>query len=288
MKGISSDAPAIDRMVDSGELLTTREVARLAGVGPSAVKRWSDSGVLPCQRTAGGHRRFARAEVERMLRHQAGGAAAGPDPWVDALLGAPENFACASLLLSERGRTGAWYRVAERVGGAVAELGRRWRAGTASILEEHLISERLARTLARTVESIALPPAAPVALLTCAVGDDHTLGLSLVELVLREAGWSTLWAGRRTPLEEIERLLGRGEVRLLAVSASEASSDAAGLRRLATALGRRCRALDVSLVLGGQGAWPERPRHGQVIRSLLLLHEFAVLERELRARPPVG
>ena len=36
----------------------------------------------------------------------------------------------------------------------------------------------------------------PVCLLACAEGDDHTLGLSLAELCLREAGWATLWAGR--------------------------------------------------------------------------------------------
>ncbi len=269
------------------DLLSTREVARLAGVGPSAVKRWSDAGLLACRKTAGGHRRFARAEVERVLRQHAGEPAGG-DPWVEALLEAREAAGVSSLLLAERARTGAWHRVAERAGLVVAELGRRWQAGSISIAEEHLASERLARALARLAESIPLPSPAPVALLTCAEGDDHTLGLSLVELVLREAGWSTLWAGRRTPLGEIERLLGDGEVGLLAVSASEASADALGLRRQAEALGRRCRALGVTLVLGGHGAWPERPRHGALVRSLGQLHDLAVTDRERRSGSPVA
>jgi hypothetical protein len=127
-----------------------------------------------------------------------------------------------------------------------------------------------------------------VALLACAEGDDHTLGLSLVEVVLREAGWSTRWAGRQIPLPEIDRLLGQGQVGLLAVSASEASADAVGLRRQAEVLGRRCRALGVSLVLGGNGAWPERPRHGVRIRSFGPLHDLADAERERRTGPPVA
>jgi hypothetical protein len=224
--------------------------------------------------------------VDRLLRQQAAGGHGGSDPWVEALLEAGETFGVSSLLLDERGRSGAWHRVAERVGGAVAELGRRWQAGTLSILEEHLASERLSRALARIVESIPLSSPAPVALLTCAPGDDHTLGLSLVELVLREAGWSTLWAGRRTPLAEIDHRLGQGQVALLAVSASEASSAAADLEQVAAALGRRCRALGVTLLLGGHGAWPERPRHGQLIRSLGALHDLAVAERARRSGPP--
>ncbi len=52
------------------ELMTTRAVADLLGVGVSSVKRWTDEGKLVCQRTAGGHRRFLTSEVERFRREQ--------------------------------------------------------------------------------------------------------------------------------------------------------------------------------------------------------------------------
>lgn len=42
----------------SERLYTTREVAEMWNVSPSTVKRWTDSGSLKCQRTAGGHRKF--------------------------------------------------------------------------------------------------------------------------------------------------------------------------------------------------------------------------------------
>jgi excisionase family DNA binding protein len=268
------------------DFVSTREVARLAGVGPSAVKRWADAGELPCSRTAGGHRRFARAEVERFLGRQAPGAAsARRDPWTEALLDARDPLGLEARLLAERARTGAWHRVAETTGAALATLGTLWRTGELSIVEEHLASERLSRALARAGEAIPLGAGAPWALLAAAEGDDHTLGLALAELVLREAGWATLWAGRRTPTAELAAAVSRGGAQLLAVSASEASRDAVGLRREAEALGRACRVAGIPLVLGGGGAWPERPRYGLRLRSFEELHRWAVAQRERRASP---
>jgi len=267
------------------DLISTREVARLAGVGPSAVKRWADDGQLQCARTAGGHRRFARAEVERFLRQQAGAGPSAGDQWMDGLLGSRDALGLQAVLLSERARLGAWWRVGEAAGAALARLGELWRAGEISIVEEHLASERLARALARVCEAIPIDPGAPRALLACADGDEHTLGLHLVELTLREAGWTSLWAGRRTPTDEAAAAVRRGGVELLAVSASLASEDAVGLRRQAEALGRACRVAAVPLVLGGAGAWPERPRHGHRLRGLEPLHRLAVEALADRAGP---
>jgi len=263
------------------DLMSTREFAELAGVGPSAVKRWADAGRLDCVRTAGGHRRFRRAEVERFLRGAAEGAGNGrADPWIAALLGARGGLGLEPLLLSERSRTGAWHRVAEEAGVALVSLGERWEAGEVSILEEHLASDRLVRALARVGEAIPVGGDAPRALLAVAEAEEHTLGLALAELVLREAGWTTLWAGRSSPTKELAATVQRGGMHLLAVAASETSADALALRRQAEELGRACRVAGVPLLLGGGGPWPERPRHGLRLRAFEPLHRWAVAERE--------
>lgn len=54
----------------NNNLMTTRSVADLLGVGVSSVKRWTDEGKLTCVRTAGGHRRFETTEVDRFRREQ--------------------------------------------------------------------------------------------------------------------------------------------------------------------------------------------------------------------------
>jgi hypothetical protein len=58
--------------------------------------------------------------------------------------------------------------------------------------------------------------------LVCASDDDHTLGLSLAELCLREVGIGPLWLGRRTPVAE-----------LVVVSASSTQTNRKGLTSFA-------------------------------------------------------
>jgi excisionase family DNA binding protein len=49
------------------ELLTPAEVAGIFRVDPKTVTRWANAGRLKSIRTLGGHRRFEKAEVERLL-----------------------------------------------------------------------------------------------------------------------------------------------------------------------------------------------------------------------------
>lgn len=55
------------RASGSDELLTPGEVARMFGVDPKTVSRWSDAGRLDALRTLGGHRRYRVDEVEALL-----------------------------------------------------------------------------------------------------------------------------------------------------------------------------------------------------------------------------
>ena len=55
---------------DQADYLTPNEVAQLLLVSPITVRQWAQKGLLQAQTTAGGHRRFARAEVERFAREK--------------------------------------------------------------------------------------------------------------------------------------------------------------------------------------------------------------------------
>jgi excisionase family DNA binding protein len=57
-----------DGFGDRDKLLTPAEAARLLGVTPNTVTRWSHAGKISAIQTMGGHRRFWRLEVERVLR----------------------------------------------------------------------------------------------------------------------------------------------------------------------------------------------------------------------------
>ncbi len=50
-----------------GRWLSVDEAARRLGVHPNTVRKWADTGILPCWRLPGsGHRRFDPDAVERL------------------------------------------------------------------------------------------------------------------------------------------------------------------------------------------------------------------------------
>jgi excisionase family DNA binding protein len=256
------------------DLITSAEAAKLAGVGPTAIKRWADTGTLKCIKTAGGHRRFHRADVLRLVRVEAS-ADDEFDDWIELLVGDHDSRLVTGRLLELRARVGAWHLAADWLGGLLREIGRRWETGQVSVIQEHLASAALQRALAAVCETIPVAPAAPRCLLATADGDDHTLGLSLVELCLAEAGWRAEWAGNRTRPEDLADRVASGGLGMIALSASRASTEARGLARQAHAAGEACRAAGIALVLGGEGAWPDAPAHGTRFSSLPPFFEFA-------------
>lgn len=267
----------------SRELLTTAEAARIAGVGASSVKRWADQEVLRCVRTAGGHRRFYRDDIEAFMREHGDAIVGVAAEWGDIVLrGGP--FEIQGHLMHARDRLGSWHAVADELGIALGEIGMRWARGEITVIEEHVGSENLSRALQRAIEAIPSTPDAPRCLLATAENDEHTLGLSLVELCLREAGWGTVWSGRKTPTKALAELARSGDIDMLALSASAASTNATELANEAKELGDACREAGVILILGGSGAWPETPHYGNRIRDLPTLSRLATTWRASIAR----
>ncbi|NDD15249.1 MAG: response regulator, partial [Betaproteobacteria bacterium] len=55
------------KIATNDELMTTREAAEALGVAVRTVQLWVESGVLTAWKTAGGHRRIARAALDELL-----------------------------------------------------------------------------------------------------------------------------------------------------------------------------------------------------------------------------
>lgn len=269
-------------------LLSSAEVAQILGVSAASIKRWADAGALPCVRTAGQHRRFRRDAVDHFRAAQdseaapvasAPAAIGGRDAsaWVDELLDARPPLMLEATLLTERAELGCWWRVCERLGPALGELGLRWQRGDISVTDEHRASERLSRALSRLGDWMpaAIPAKdAPQCLLAAAEGDEHTLGLSLVEVCLRERGWQPNWIGRSAPIADVVAAITDARPQMVALSASASSTDRGDLARQAARIGDACRDVGAELVLGGSGAWPEPPPFGRIVRDFKRLAEL--------------
>lgn len=262
------------------DLLTTQQAAVRAGVGPTAIKRWADMGLLPCVRTAGGHRRFRVEDLAAFLARQSTtqsdreAEATQDEDLVTLFLGAGTVQEVEGGLLVLRGQHGAWHRAAPVVGRALVEIGERWARGEISIIDEHLASERIQRAVSRLVEAMPVDGSGSSVVLTTPTGDDHLLGLALVELCCRERGLSTRWTGRATPPEELLRLLERGDTQIVAASASVASGDHDALDAWLRVVGPGCQRSGVDLILGGEGAWPEASGFGLRLRTFEELNAF--------------
>lgn len=248
--------------------LSTREAAQLLGVAPSSVKRLADQGLLACVRTAGGHRRYQRASLEQFLEQQRVGRKPAPSSaWLERIVEARQLDTEAELLRT-RARRGGWAEVADEVGAVLTDLGAAWECGDIAIADEHRASDCLGRALGRIGQSLPGTLDGPRCVLACAEGEEHTLGLSLAELCLRERGWTPLWLGRHTPTAEILRVLARGGVRAVALSASAAADGTAALEAMASRVAEACPHAGATLVLGGRGPWPE------ALPGVARLHSF--------------
>ncbi len=98
------------------------------------------------------------------------------------------------------------------------DLGVRWESGEVTVAQEHFASNvlrgrllGLARGWGRGI--------GPRALLACAPGEQHELGLITFGLALRAHGWRIEYLGADTPLETIGDVADALEVELVVVSA---------------------------------------------------------------------
>jgi methanogenic corrinoid protein MtbC1 len=177
-------------------------------------------------------------------------------------------------LLEAKARLGSWWRVADELAVALAEMGNQWERGRLTIADEHVASDALARALARVGDALPIRLDGPKCLLACAGEDEHTLGLSLAELCLRELGWAPLWLGRRTPVDEVVRLVRGGQVSTVALSASALLADGQALRAITEEVGAACKERGVGLLLGGAGAWPTEPSSGVRMTSFAAFRDY--------------
>jgi MerR family transcriptional regulator, light-induced transcriptional regulator len=255
------------------------ELSRRVGVSPDALRMWERRyGLLQPRRTEGNMRLYSatdEARVRLMNRYLAQGipAAQAAELVHGARLSVrPGTGAAVAEADVERAHAGmrealgafeetaaqraleplfATYSPLSVVRDVVLpylhEVGERWESGHATIAEEHFTSHFLHTRL------LALARGwdrglGPRAVLACAPGEQHTLGLIALGIALRELGWRITYLGADTPVAMVLDAARRVEPDLAILSASMPGRLGAQRRRLAEA------GAEVRLALAGPGA----------------------------------
>ena len=255
--------------VDAGAL-RIGEFARRVGVSPELLRAWERRyELLQPIRTDGGFRLYTDGDaerVERMRRALEEGFSAAeaarralaqeraPEPGLgharDRLLAAARSYdegAIHAALDEALAAFSVETVLSELILPALRDIGSEWERGALEVGQEHFASNLLRERLLAIARSWGRG-GGPLAVLACAPGERHDIGLIAFGLVLRSHGWRILFLGADTPIATLRRAVEATEPRLVVVAAM----DGALLEAQSTELRRLGRS--GPLVIAGSGA----------------------------------
>lgn len=196
---------------------STASVARALGVSVSTVKRWVDDGILPADKTAGGHRKVLIADVMNLVRR-------GDLPNADlsqlvesAAPGSPESRSqkllkalregdaeTARVLIIGSHRQGVSIAdlADEAIAPAMASIGREWELGRLDVMEEHRASQICVSALyeLKAMLEKRVRKSWPRAIGAAPEDDYSVLPTLLAQMTLLECGWNAINLGPDLPL----------------------------------------------------------------------------------------
>jgi DNA-binding transcriptional MerR regulator len=272
------------------------ELSRRSGVSPELLRAWERRyGLLQPTRSTGGLRLYSPddlARVEAMQRHLSDGLAAAeaaelaartarrddaaaPSTTRDELATALQNFdegAAHALFDSLLARVSIDTLLRDVVVPYLHELGERWERGEVSIAQEHFSSTLLRGRLLGLARGWS-QGIGPAAVLACAPGEQHDLGLLAFGIALRAHGWRIVYLGPDTPIASVTDAVRKCKADLAVVSAVNPRA----FRRCAEELEELARL--TRLCLGGAGA-----RKTQLAADVLRLSGDPVTEAERLTR----
>jgi MerR family transcriptional regulator, light-induced transcriptional regulator len=228
--------------------LNIAALARRTGVAPDTLRKWEQRyQILRPNRTQGGQRRYTERDVARVewlcerLRegYRIGEAASllgtadatptrSPQEHLDSLLAAVEacDPARAGLLVDQAfALHGVDATLEQILKPLLREVGKRWESHELNVAEEHLVTETIRSRLGHLLAD-AGGGVRGTAVLACAPGEQHDLGLMMVAIGLRRDGWKVVYLGANTPLDDAVEVARRHSARILGISVTTARLDA--------------------------------------------------------------
>ena len=284
-------------------LLNISALSRRTGVAPDTLRKWEQRyGVLRPIRTAGAQRRYTEMDVQRVewlrdriregwrigeaarvLDEASSAALDDPAELRDALIASIRDYE-PQVLSATLDQTFAVLpleqALTEVIKPALQWTGEAWHNGELSIAQEHAFTAKVRAHLGKLL-SDGRGGVRGVAVLACAPGEQHDIGLLMLAVILRADGWRVELLGVDTPIDTAIAFADRVGATILCISAT--LSESVDLLRLALAPDNpRPRA---ALVVGGAAIDPETARElqavyvkGELVRAVARLRELAAAQ----------
>ena len=162
------------------------------------------------------------------------------------------HYALANALM----RQGVQRFVTDTVVPLNRAIGEAWMRGELQIFEEHLYAEQVQIALRTAVNSFPRQGGGPKVLLTTFPGEQHGLGLLMLEALLVAEGAQCVSLGTQTPIDDIHKAALAHKANVVALSFSEAFP----LRQAGEGLAALRRQLPASVALWAGGEMTRRLR----------------------------
>ncbi len=247
--------PLPDRDAHGERLYPVEQVERLR-----LVKRLLDQGHRPGRLMAAQAEELTAMSAASVRQAQGDAAAGAADTEALLALIRQHDVAGYAHALQQRlARQGLHHFVQDTVDPLTQLVGSAWEHGQIQVFEEHLFTELTQRALRQAIESVA-GGGEPRVLLTSAPGEQHAMGLLMLEATLALEGAHCIPLGTQVPLLDIAGAARAHRADIVALSFSAAFS-----QRQVPALLQQLRALlggPVDLWAGGGGVRRSEPMPG--------------------------
>ena len=250
------------------DVITLPAAARILGVGPTTLKRWSDQGRIPHTRTPGGHRRFLKSVILdfRALvdpRAGVGGVTSqpslrlgGPQEWVDRANSLTDPDRMEAALLALRSSCASWGEASDAVlSDFVQGLRVRHREGRISEGAWRTLKRSFVRSMQRAAGRLRPRTGAPVALLASPGGAIGCMLSALAETVLRECGYTVLDVGHLDESGVLEEVVAEQRPHQIILLADAQTETSKLVRRLG-GVGRAAARHGTEIWMVGDAHWP--------------------------------
>jgi MerR family transcriptional regulator, light-induced transcriptional regulator len=249
--------------------LNIAALTQRTGVPPDTIRKWEQRyGVLRPERTPGGQRHYSARDVARVQwlkerlneGYRIGEAAAllGDSETVartgeelrDGIVAATAASDAAALRLlvdQSLALTSLHDAFVDVLAPALSGVGVQWACGEINVAQEHLASSTV-RAALLSLLSDRRGDVRGTAVLACAPGERHEIGLLMLAVLLRSDGWQVAYLGADTPAADAVALAERTGARLLCISATMPDS----AERIARELPARRLPQGLAVVLGGR------------------------------------